>query len=136
MEVFERNSERIGDDSKFREELYSNAVRAGKRTYFFDVKSTRRDEFYLTITESKKQFDQDGNFHFEKHKIFLYKEDFEKFSEGLFDAISFIDQNQQSIFENEAEYENKEFSEDAVLEEVLEEVGADKDFTKLEFDNL
>ena len=136
MEVFERNSERIGDDSKFREELYSNAVRAGKRTYFFDVKSTRRDEFYLTITESKKQFDQDGNFHFEKHKIFLYKEDFEKFSEGLFDAISFIDQNQQSIFENEGEYENKEFSEDAVLEEVLEEVGADKDFTKLEFDNL
>ena len=77
MEDFEKNEEQMENDSKFREEIYSKAVRAGKRTYFFDVKSTRRDEFYLTITESKKRFDQDGGFHYEKHKIFLYKEDFD-----------------------------------------------------------
>ena len=72
MEDFEKNEARYENDSKFREEIYSKAVRAGKRTYFFDVKSTRRDEFYLTITESKKRFEKYGNFHFEIHKIFLY----------------------------------------------------------------
>ena len=71
----------------YRNEIYSKSVRAGKRTYFFDVKSTRSGDHYLTITESKKKFDQDGNFHFEKHKIFLYKEDFEKFKDGLVDVV-------------------------------------------------
>jgi len=80
-EGFERND---------REEIFSNAVRAGKRTYFFDVKATRKNDYYLTITESKKRFDQEGNFSFEKHKVFLYKEDFEKFSNGLLEAIDFI----------------------------------------------
>lgn len=73
-----------------REEIHSKAVRAGKRTYFFDVKATKRNDYYLTITESKKRFNKDGRFHYEKHKIFLYKEDFEKFSEGLLETIEFI----------------------------------------------
>jgi hypothetical protein len=73
-----------------REEIYSKPVRAGKRTYFFDVKSTKGDDLYLTVTESKKRFRDDGTFYYEKHKIFLYKEDFEKFSEGLNEAIQFI----------------------------------------------
>ena len=77
-------------DGYDKEEIFSKAVRAGKRTYFFDVKSTRRNDYYLTVTESKKRFDQDGNFHFEKHKIFLYKEDFEKFTDGLHEAVEFI----------------------------------------------
>lgn len=72
------------------QEIFSKAVRAGKRTYFFDVKTTRRNDFYLTITESKKRFHKDGRFYFEKHKIFLYKEDFDKFSEGLSEAINYI----------------------------------------------
>jgi hypothetical protein len=76
-----------------REEIYSVPVRAGKRTYFFDVKSTRGDDLYLTITESKKRFKDDGTFFYEKHKIFLYKEDFEKFTEGLNDAVNFIIEN-------------------------------------------
>lgn len=72
-------------------EIYSKAVRAGKRTYFFDVKATKSDDYYLTITESKKRFSNDeGKFHYEKHKLFLYKEDFEKFSEGLGEVIEFI----------------------------------------------
>ncbi|MCB0820202.1 MAG: PUR family DNA/RNA-binding protein [Bacteroidetes bacterium] len=76
-----------------REEIYSKPVRAGKRTYFFDVKSTRGDDLYLTITESKKRFRDDGTFFYEKHKIFLYKEDFEKFAEGLNDAVAYISEN-------------------------------------------
>jgi len=132
MEELEKNEDRLENDSKFREEIYSVAVRAGKRTYFFDVKSTRRDEFYLTITESKKRFEQDGNFHFEKHKIFLYKEDFEKFIDGLQEVITYIDQNQQDDVENHSEIENHQNSE----EHVFEEVGFSKDYTKLEFDDL
>ena len=67
---------------KGRDEIYSERVRAGKRTYFFDVKSTRSNDYYLTITESKRRFKDDG-FFYEKHKIFLYKEDFNKFVEAL-----------------------------------------------------
>ena len=70
-----------------KEEIYSKVLRAGRRTYFFDVKSTRSGDHYLTITESKKKFDQEGNFHFEKHKIFLYKEDFDKFKDGLIEVV-------------------------------------------------
>jgi len=133
MEDFEKNEDQLENDSKFREEIYSVSVRAGKRTYFFDVKSTRRDEFYLTITESKKRFEQDGNFHFEKHKIFLYKEDFEKFTEGLQEVITFIDQNQQDEYVDESD----ELSVSKGSEEkVLEEVSFSKDYTKLEFDDL
>lgn len=132
MEDFEKNEDRMENDANFRDEIYSVSVRAGKRTYFFDVKSTRRDEFYLTITESKKRFEQDGNFHFEKHKIFLYKEDFEKFVEGLQEVITFIEQNQIDDYSNENE-QNKFVASD---EKVLEEVGYEKDYTKLEFDDL
>ncbi|MEO8733296.1 MAG: DUF3276 family protein [Flavobacteriales bacterium] len=66
-----------------REDVYSKVVRAGKRTYFFDVRSTRGNDLFLTITESKKHTNEDGSASYEKHKIFLYKEDFEKFMEGL-----------------------------------------------------
>jgi len=133
MEDFEKNEDQLENDSKFREEIYSVSVRAGKRTYFFDVKSTRRDEFYLTITESKKRFEQDGNFHFEKHKIFLYKEDFEKFTEGLQEVITFIDQNQQDEFVDQPDVQIEQNGFD---KKVLEEVSLSKDYTKLEFDDL
>lgn len=75
-----------------REEIYSRVIRAGKRTYFFDVKSTRSGEYYLTITESKRRFNNDhGKFYYEKHKLFLYKEDFEKFEKGFQEVIEFIE---------------------------------------------
>ena len=77
------------EDSEHRE-IFSRAVRAGKRTYFFDVKATRNNDYFLTITESKKRFHKDGRFFFEKHKIFLYKEDFEKFSDGFSEVLGFI----------------------------------------------
>ena len=73
------------------EDVYSKPIRAGKRTYFFDVKSTKgNNDFYLTITESKRRQNPDGSFIYDKHKIFLYKEDFEKFKEGLEDAVAYI----------------------------------------------
>jgi len=78
------------EDYKDQEEIYSNKVRAGKRTYFIDVKSTKAKDYYLTITESKKIYDNNGNHSFKKHKIFLYKEDFEKFKTALNDSIEFI----------------------------------------------
>lgn len=89
MEEYEKNEE--FDVNEERDEIYSKAVKAGKRTYFFDVKATRNNDYYLTITESKKKFDKDGNSSFEKHKIFLYKEDFEKFTEGLEEAVTVVE---------------------------------------------
>jgi Protein of unknown function (DUF3276) len=74
---------------KDKEEIYSKRVRAGKRTYFFDIKSTRSNDFYLTITESKKRFGDEGQY-YEKHKIFLYKEDFNKFLEALNEAVDHV----------------------------------------------
>ena len=78
------------DDKKPQEEIYSKTVRSGKRTYFFDVRATRNDDYYLTITESKKFFNEDGTSHYKKHKIFLYKEDFEKFQDAFTETLDFI----------------------------------------------
>ena len=85
-------NERIDTDrDRDKEEIFSRTVRAGKRTYFFDVKATIAEERYLTITESKRRFNNEqGKFFYEKHKLFLYREDFEKFVNGLNDAIEFI----------------------------------------------
>ena len=84
------------------EEVYSKAVRAGRRTYFFDVKATRNDDYFLTITESRKKQAKDGSFFFDKHKIYLYKEDFSKFAEGLEEVVGYIKRHKPEFFENEA----------------------------------
>ena len=70
-----------------KEEIFSKVLRAGRRTYFFDVRETRGNDYYLTITESRKKFDSDG---YDRHKIFLYKEDFNKFVKGLGEAVDFV----------------------------------------------
>jgi hypothetical protein len=103
MESVDNKGEKRKSDSKFNQEIHSQVVRAGKRTYFFDVKSTRKEEYYLTITESKKRYDENGNFHYEKHKIFLYKEDFEKFANCLEDIIGYINEHQIESTEVSAE---------------------------------
>ncbi len=72
-----------------RQEIFSERVRAGKRTYFFDVKATRSNDYYLTITESKRRYKEDG-FTYEKHKIFLYKEDFNKFVKALNNTVNHV----------------------------------------------
>ncbi len=81
------NAEQVGRPG---DDVYSKPVRAGKRTYFFDVKTTKGNDYYLTITESKRRVEKDGRFVYDKHKIFLYKEDFDKFSEGLQEVVDFI----------------------------------------------
>ena len=90
-----------------REDVFSKSVRAGKRTYFFDVKTTRNNDFYLTITESKKKVEDDGLSNFEKHKIFLYKEDFKKFSESLEEVIRFIRALMGDDFTDEFKHKSK-----------------------------
>ncbi len=88
--------ERNGDD------VYSKPVRAGKRTYFFDVKATKNNDYYLTITESKRRIERDGRFVYDKHKIFLYKEDFDKFAQGLDEIIRYIREKAPQITVNES----------------------------------
>ena len=114
----EKNDEVVKTD---REEIFSKSVRAGKRTYFFDVKTTRRNDYYLTLTESKKRFNRDGRFYFEKHKIFLYKEDFEKFTDGLTEAIGYIKENAPEILEREEIENNSMETAEPVAEEAIEQ---------------
>ena len=93
-EYVQRRFDRGNPQERGADDVYSKPVRAGKRTYFFDVKSTKGNkDLYLTITESKRRTERDGSFTYDKHKIFLYKEDFEKFREGLEEVIEYIKNN-------------------------------------------
>lgn len=103
MESVDNKGDLKNSDAKFNQDIYSKVVRAGKRTYFFDVKSTRNEEYYLTITESKKHFGDNGDFHYEKHKIFLYREDFEKFTDCLQEIVGYINKNQLPLVEKSNE---------------------------------
>jgi hypothetical protein len=119
--IEERNEKKeIAEDSEHRD-IFSRAVRAGKRTYFFDVKATRRNDYFLTITESKKRFQKDGRFFFEKHKIFLYKEDFEKFADGFQEVIEFIKTVKSSEHHADTEIQGEAEAED---------------YTNVDFDDL
>lgn len=122
MEGQERHEE---NEPRERDEIFSKSVRAGKRTYFFDVKSTRNEDYYLTITESKKRVSPDGKVYYEKHKLFLYKEDFEKFAEGLNEVVQFIRNNkpdtQNTVNEEKTNSEN---------------VSTSSDFSNVSFDDL
>ncbi|HOZ29958.1 MAG TPA: DUF3276 family protein [Bacteroidales bacterium] len=93
-----------------REEIFAVSVRAGKRTYFFDVRANRQGDYFLTVTESKKVFDKQGNSKFEKHKVFLYKEDFDKFLDGYNQAVNFIKENKPEYFESTAQEGSNEES--------------------------
>jgi len=125
-------SEELVAESPGREEIHSKAVRAGKRTYFFDVKATRRNDYYLTITESKKRFNRDGKFFYEKHKLFLYKEDFDKFAESLNEIIAYIrEANPQPI-----EIEDSVDSRPSLKETEAVKAEPEKDFTSVEFEDL
>jgi len=116
------------DDKIIKEEIFTKVVRAGKRTYFFDVKATRKDDYYLTITESKKRLGKEGKVFYEKHKIFLYKEDFEKFSEGLKDAVTYISNGKEAAG----------ITEPVSFSEINEEKSAitAEEFTNVEFEDL
>ncbi|MEC8335785.1 MAG: DUF3276 family protein [Bacteroidota bacterium] len=109
------------------DELYSRPVRAGKRTYFFDVKATRGKDLYMTITESKRRFDEHGNVSYSKHKIFLYREDFDKFEDGFLDAVDKIKELMETgefrdpIAERAAQDQASDAAEDTPQEEATSE---------------
>jgi|WetSurMetagenome_2_1015567.scaffolds.fasta_scaffold244363_2 hypothetical protein len=126
MDEFSQKDKLKNIDSRFKQDIYSKVVRAGKRTYFFDVKFSRTDEFYLTITESKKRFENDGSFVYEKHKIFLYKEDFAKFIDNLQGVIDYI--------YNKQPFEPEEQS--GLLSEELEQEVIESNFTDIRFEDL
>ena len=136
-------------DNKMREEIFSKSVRAGRRTYFFDVRATRAEDYYMTITESKRHTKEDGSFYYQKHKIYLYKEDFDSFLESLKEVSDFIikekgrdvitldsnDSNDQNdVSENTTENSNDEAvnsEEDSSAKD-----DSDKDFKDLKFEDI
>ncbi len=122
-----------GAEDSFKQEIHSKVIRAGKRTYFFDVKSTRNDEYYLTITESKRKYVDNGNFQYEKHKIFLYKEDFGKFVDSLEKVIAYIREKQpeQEEAEDTVREEGKVEEEIVILED-----HASQSYTNVDFEDI
>jgi len=120
------------ENKERKDEIFSKAVRAGKRTYFFDVKATRSNEYYITITESKRKFNNEqGKFFYEKHKLFLYKEDFDKFLNGLNDVIDFIDTGKIPEVPTEVV---TEIEETVLPEESIDDLS--KTPTQVEFEDL
>jgi hypothetical protein len=119
------------------EEIYSQVLRAGRRTYFFDVRETKAGDYYLTITESKKFTHDDGSFHYKKHKIYLYKEDFSEFSEILSKATDFIisEKGQEVISERHQKDYHKPSDDDNNDNNDPEE-SSKKNFTDLSFEDI
>ncbi|MFT5146426.1 MAG: PUR family DNA/RNA-binding protein [Flavobacteriales bacterium] len=117
------------------EEIFSQVLRAGRRTYFFDVRATKADDYYLTVTESKKFTHDDGTFHYQKHKIYLYKEDFTDFHEMLKKATDYIinEKGDEVI----SERHQKDFKKEETItapEEV--ETPSTESFTDISFDDI
>ncbi|MCM4165741.1 MULTISPECIES: PUR family DNA/RNA-binding protein [unclassified Arenibacter] len=114
------------------EEIYSKVLRAGRRTYFFDVRSTKAGDYYLTVTESKKFTHDDGSFHYKKHKIYLYKEDFTAFKENLDEMMDYI------IDEKGSEVISERHQKDFKKEDAEENgsISSTDSFTDLSFDDI
>ena len=119
------------------EEIFSKAVRAGRRTYFFDVRSTRAGDYYLTMTESKRDFNEDGTPFYRKHKIYLYKEDFGNFTEALNEMTDYIIKEKGEDIISLEKSENTEVKTEVAKEKKEEEKQeATTDFTEVNFDDL
>jgi hypothetical protein len=116
-----------------KEEIFSKVLRAGRRTYFFDVRATKANDYYLTITESKKFTNEDGSFHYKKHKIYLYKEDFAGFNEILKEMTDYIleEKGEEVISERHQKNFKKEYEE----EKTTENASAAK-FTDVSFEDI
>ncbi len=125
-----------------REEINSKVMRAGRRTYFFDVRATKAGDYYLTITESKKFTNEDGSYFYKKHKIYLYKEDFSEFKDNLNEMIDFIitEKGEEVISErHQKDYkreENAPVEASNETEESTEEETPTSNFTDVNFDDI
>ncbi|MBO98223.1 MAG: DNA-binding protein [Flavobacteriales bacterium] len=113
------------------EEIFSKSVRAGRRTYFFDVRSTRAGDYYMTITESKRDFNEDGTPFYKKHKIYLYKEDFANFQDALKEVSDFIikEKGLEIISDN-----NTRKADNTTSQNIKKE--SSTDFTEVSFEDL
>jgi len=118
------------------EEIFSQVLRAGRRTYFFDVRATKADDYYLTVTESKKFTHDDGSFHYQKHKIYLYKEDFADFQEMLTKATGFIINEKGSEVISERHQKDFKKEETATLAESGSDTGSPSSFTDVSFEDI
>ncbi len=126
----------MGDkDLMDQEEIYSKVLRAGRRTYFFDVRSTKAGDYYLTITESKKFTHDDGSFHYKKHKIYLYKEDFTAFRDIMSEMMDYIiDEKGQEVI---SERHQKDFKKEEETEKKPNDENSDSgNFTDVSFDDI
>jgi len=121
------------NDMLEKEEIFSKVLRAGRRTYFFDVRATKADDYYITITESKKFTEEDGSFHFKKHKIYLYKEDFAAFTEILGEMTQYVLDNKGE--EVISERHQKDFKREFNYERTDVEKPAGN-FTDIDFDDI
>jgi hypothetical protein len=123
------------NDMLEKEEIFSKVLRAGRRTYFFDVRATKADDYYITITESKKFTEVDGSFHFKKHKIYLYKEDFTAFAEILEEMTSYVLNHKGE--EVISERHQKDFKKEYLVEKSEEEeLPKSSTFTDIDFDDI
>ena len=121
------------------EDIYSKILRAGRRTYFFDVRSTKAGDYYLTISESKKFTNEDGSFYFKKHKIYLYKEDFEGFSDLLNEMTQYIldEKGLEVISEiHQKDFQKEEHSNPKNEVEKSEKEIEKENFTDVDFDDI
>jgi len=116
------------------EEIFSQVLRAGRRTYFFDVRATKAEDYYLTVTESKKFTHDDGSFHYKKHKIYLYKEDFAEFNEMLKAATDYI-LNEKGA-EVISERHQKDFKRPSEINETTDESTSTENFTDVNFEDI
>lgn len=118
-----------------KDEIFSKVLRAGRRTYFFDVRATRANDYYLTITESKKFTNDDGSFYYKKHKIYLYKEDFAGFNEILQEMTDFIlkEKGEEVISERHQKNFSKEYEE---VESLASKDPSPEKFTDVSFDDI
>ncbi len=119
-----------------REEINSKVMRAGRRTYFFDVRATKAGDYYLTITESKKFTNEDGSYFYKKHKIYLYKEDFSEFKENLNEMIDFIIEEKGEEVISERHQKDYKREESEKTDETPKEENPTTNFTDVNFDDI
>src|SRR5690554_1237287 len=124
-------------DMMTQEEIFSKVLRAGRRTYFFDVRSTKAGDYYLTITESKKFTNEDGSYYYKKHKIYLYKEDFAAFRENVEEMTDFIinEKGEEVISERHQRDYKKEDQDDDSVSADNEKSKKASDFTDIDFED-
>ena len=130
----------MNDKELLEKDIFSKVLRAGRRTYFFDVRATKADDYYITITESKKFTEEDGSYHFKKHKIYLYKEDFAAFNEILSEMTEYvinhkgeevISERHQKDFKKESDYSDSQEEEE---EETT--TTSSNSYTDINFDDI